>query len=61
MSEKNGCFLAFFENIFVPEGWILMRTKNVNSSDNFTLENICLTFCRDFRADTLGLNDKADY
>ena len=56
-----GGFLAFFENIFVPEGWILMRTKNVNSSDNFTLKNICLTFCRDFRADTLGLIDKADY
>ena len=62
MSEKVGVFWPFFENIFVPECRILMRTKKLNSPGNFTLENICLTFCRDFQADTLGLaNDKADY
>ena len=63
-TRKSGCFLAFFENIFVPEGRILMRTKKLNSPGNFTLENICPTFCRAFRADTLGLtnaNNKAHY
>ena len=61
--EKVGVFWPLFENIFVPESLILLRTNNFNSPYNFTLENICPTFYyRDFRGDTLGLtNDKVDY
>ena len=32
---KVGVFWAYFANIFVPEGQILMTTKNLNSPGNF--------------------------
>ena len=49
-----GGFLAFFENIFVPEGWILMRTKNVNSSGRAILPIPALDFQN--RIDKIGIN-----
>ena len=57
-----GVFWPYFANIFVPEGQILMRTKNLNSPSNFALEIIFPTFCRAYGDDILDLtNDKADY
>ena len=39
-TEKVGLFWLFFEDSAVPEGRMLMRTKNLDSPANFTLENI---------------------
>ena len=44
------CVLAVFKDSAVPEGRILMRTKNLDSLGNFTLENIYPTVCMAFRA-----------
>ena len=49
-TEKLGVFWLFFEDSAVPEGQILMRTKNLDSPGNFTLEIIYPTVCRAFRA-----------
>ena len=49
-TEKLGVFWLFFEDSAVPEGRILIRTKNLDSPGNFTLEIIYPTVCRAFRA-----------
>ena len=50
-TEKVGFFWRFFANSVVPESRILMRTKNLDSPGDFTLENIYPTVCRAFRAE----------
>ena len=52
-TAKVGVFWLFFANRVVPEGRILMRTKNLDSPGDFTLENIYPTVCRAFQADIL--------
>ena len=49
-NEKVGVFWLFFEDSAIPEGRILMRTKNLDSPGNFTLENIYPSVCRAFLA-----------
>ena len=62
MTVKVGVLWPYFANIFVPEGQILMTTKNLNSPGNFELETIFPTFCSAYGDDISDLtNDEADY
>ena len=59
---KVGVFWPYFANIVVPEGQILMTTKNLNSPGNFEMETLFLTFCSAYGDDISDLtNDEADY
>ena len=61
-TEKVGVFCLFFEDSAVPEDRILMRTKNLDSPGNSTLENIYTTVCRACRAgDVPWSKDKAGF
>ena len=60
--RKVGVLWPYFANIFVPEGQILMTTKNLNSPGNFEMETLFLTFCSAYGDDISDLtNDEADY